>query len=192
MDVMLVIDASSSMSESTITGRSKLAAATDAAHIFVDQLHFATGDQAGVVSFNAIATLLAPLSSDRSVIDAALAGLATAQYTRLDLGISGARSELLGPHRNRDNRSVMIVLTDGRANPVPVDVAEAEAQEAKDAGVTIFTVGLGQDLDFMALEAMASRPEFFYNAPDGESLSQIYRGIAVAIPCPSSSFWGQR
>jgi hypothetical protein len=86
----------------------------------------------------------------------------------------------------------MIVLTDGRANPVPVDVAVAEATRTKDAGVTLFTIGLGADLDFAALTAMASRPAFFYSAPDGEALAEIHRGIAVAIPCPVGVFWGRR
>jgi hypothetical protein len=39
---------------------------------------------------------------------------------------------------------------------------------------------------------MASRPAFFYNAPDGEALAGIYHGIAVAIPCPVGAFWGRR
>lgn len=80
----------------------------------------------------------------------------------------------------------MIVLTDGRANPVPVSVAEDEARHAKDAGIVMFTVGLGSDLDTNALRAIASRPEWFYTAPSAEDLEGIYRGIAVEIPCPSS------
>jgi hypothetical protein len=39
---------------------------------------------------------------------------------------------------------------------------------------------------------MASRPDYFYVAPDAEQLAGIYRGIAVAIPCPAESFWGRR
>jgi hypothetical protein len=86
----------------------------------------------------------------------------------------------------------MIVLTDGRANPVPVSVAEDEARAAKDAGVLLFTVGLGDDLDTDALRRMASRPDYSYVAPDAEALAGIYRGIAVAIPCPADAFWGRR
>jgi hypothetical protein len=74
----------------------------------------------------------------------------------------------------------------------PVNGAVAEPTRAKEAGVTVFTIGLGADLDFAALTAMASRPAFFYNAPDGEALAGIYHGIAVAIPCPVGAFWGRR
>ena len=127
-----------------------------------------------------------------ALLDAALTRIVMHSLTRIDLGIATARTELAGPRHRPTNTPVMVVLTDGRANPVPVDVAVAEAQRAKDASVTVFTIGLGQDLDFAALTAMASRPEFFYNAPDGEALAGIYRGIAVAIPCPAGAFWGRR
>jgi hypothetical protein len=87
----------------------------------------------------------------------------------------------------------MIALTDGPLNnPVPVDVAVAEAARAKDAGVVLFTVGPGQDVDMPALAAMASRPEYAYLAPDAEALAGIHRAIAVTIPCPKKVWWGRR
>ncbi len=43
-----------------------------------------------------------------------------------------------------------------------------------------------------ALAAMASRPDGYYHAPDGEALAEIYRQIAVALPCPAGAFWGGR
>jgi Mg-chelatase subunit ChlD len=180
------------MQEHTTAGRTKLEAAVAAARTFLDQLHFDRGDQAALVAFNSTATLLAPLTTDRGALNAALAGIATAQYTRLDLGIAAARTELAGPHHQAANTPVMVVLTDGRANPVPVSAAEAEARAAKDAGVVVFTIGLGTDLDIEALRSMATRPEYFYAAPDAEALAGIYRGIAVAIPCPVADFWGRR
>jgi hypothetical protein len=61
---------------------------------------------------------------------------------------------------------VLIVLTDGLNNPVPVDVV----------------------VDAPALVAMASRPEYAYLAPDAEALAGIYRAIAVTIPCPKEAW----
>ena len=191
-DIALVIDASSSMTELTPAGRSKLAAAVEAAGTFLDQMHFDAGDQAAVVTFNSDATLLAPLTTTRALLDAALGAITTAQFTRIDRGIAVAREELASTRHRPGNTPVMIVLTDGRANPVPVSVAEVEARQAKDAGIIIFTIGLGNDLDTEGLRAIASRPEWFYSAPSAEELAGIYRGIAVAIPCPASVFWGQR
>jgi hypothetical protein len=39
---------------------------------------------------------------------------------------------------------------------------------------------------------MASRPEWYHEAPDAEALAGIYRTIAVTIPCPTEAFWGRR
>ncbi len=192
MDVVLVIDASSSMLEPTVTGRSRLSAAIEAAQVFLDQVRLGAGDQAAVVMFNNDAWLAATLTTDRSALDTALEGIQTAQFTRIDRGIAIARQELLGSRRNEDSTPVMIVLTDGRANPVPVDVAIVEARLAKEAGVQLFTIGLGADLDAEALAQMASLPEWFYVAPDAEDLVDIYRAIAVTIPCPMGNFWGVR
>ena len=86
----------------------------------------------------------------------------------------------------------MVVLTDGRANPDSPEVAVARAGEAKAAGIVVFTVGLGQELDFVALERMASRAEYFYHAPDAGELRAIYEAIAVEIPCPAGRYWGRR
>jgi hypothetical protein len=192
VDVTLVLDASSSMLELTAAGRPKLEAAVAAASTFLDQLHFDRGDQAAVVTFNSSATLLAPLSADRGALNAALGGITTAQFTRIDLGIAAARSALAASGRRGSNLPVMIVLTDGKANPVPAEVAVGEVSAAKADGVVVFTVGLGAELDTEALRSMATRPEYFYTAPDAEALAGIYRGIAVAIPCPVAGFWGRR
>lgn len=62
----------------------------------------------------------------------------------------------------------------------------------KGGGVAVFTIGLGDDIDTAALIAMASRPAFAYRAPGAEDLANIYRAIAVAIPCPATGFWGGR
>jgi hypothetical protein len=71
-------------------------------------------------------------------------------------------------------------------------VAVEEARLAKAAGVTVFTIGLGQDLDFEALARMASRREDFHVAPGAEELAGIHRGLAVALPCPAERFWARR
>ena len=115
----------------------------------------------------------------------------TAQFARIDRGIAVARDELASLRRLAGNLPVLIVLTDGQSNPVPVDVAVAWAAWAKVADVVMFTVGLGQDVDARALAAMASRSEYAYLAPDAEDLAGIYRAIAVTIPCPKEVRWGR-
>jgi len=67
-----------------------------------------------------------------------------------------------------------------------------EAAAAQAAGVTVFTIGLGTDLDLEPQLQMASQPAYFHRAPDGEDLQAIYKAIAVAIPCLPEHFWGGR
>ena len=192
VDAALVMDASSSMLELTVTGRPKLAAAVEAARSFLDQLRLDEGDQAAIVSFNSDAWLRAPLTGDRAVLDGALDGVQTARFTRIDRGIEVAREELATARHRTGSTPVIVLLTDGKANPVPVEAAVEQARLAKEAGAVVFTVGLGDELDAEALAQMASRPEFFYTAPDAEELAEIYRAIAVTIPCPATAFWGRR
>jgi len=204
IDVVLVIDASSSMADLTRAGRPKIDAALDAARAFLDLLALdeansdpgapgADGDQAAIVAFNADAWLLAPLIDDRSALDAALDTVTLAQQTRLDRAVAVGAEALADTSRRRaGNVPVLVLLTDGRANPVPVDAAVAEAAAAKAAGVTLFTIGLGEEIDAEALAAMASTPSGFLSAPDAEDLAAAYTQVARSIPCPANAWWGAR
>ena len=191
-DVVLVVDASTSMLETTAAGRSKLAAAIAAAGTFLDQLRLDAGDQAAIVSFNADADLRTELTADRPTLDTALASITPASQTCLVCGVDVAATELASDRRRADNTPVLILLTDGLSNPRPASEAVQRAAEAKAAGVVIHTIGLGDTLDFGALEAMASEPDDFHRAPDAEDLAAIYAQIAVEIPCPPSRYWGRR
>ncbi|MFN8424536.1 MAG: vWA domain-containing protein, partial [Anaerolineae bacterium] len=190
LDILLVLDASTSMRELTRAGRPKIDAAVAAARDFLTRLNLApNGDRAGLVSFNAAATLDSPLTADRAALDAALGRVALAQFTRIDLGLDAAAAELAGPRRRADATAAVILLTDGRSNPVPVSEAERAAGVVKAAGARLFTIGLGQDVDAEALRAMASQAADYFEAPDGEDLGAIYGSISAALPCAPYSYW---
>lgn len=192
IDVVLVLDASTSMRDPTRAGRPKLDAARSAATLFLDELDL-PGDRAAIVGFNATAWLAAPLTGDRVALDAALAGLPVAQFTRIDLGLHAALDELRGSRGVPGRQTAVIVLTDGRNNPEPIASAVAAAAAVKAAGVRLFTIGLGDDVETDALREMASRPTDYFPAPDGEDLAAVYRAIAGAFdPCPPERFWPRR
>ncbi len=195
-DVVLVIDASTSMAEQlTSAGRWKLDAAIEAARLFLGLLEL-PADQAGLVVFNDRAELLQALTGRRWELEAALARIPAhvRKQTRIDLGIELGREQLTGERRKAENQAVLVLLTDGLANPVPASVAVARAAEAKRQQITIFTIGIGPEteLDIAELRQMASRPEYFYRVPDAEDLASIYQRIALAIPCPAEMYWGRR
>jgi len=190
LDVILILDASTSMADLTRAGRPKIDAAVAAARDFVARLALAPdGDHAALVAFNVAATLEAPLTADRAALDAALDGIALAQFTRIDLGLDAAAAELASTRRRPGATAAVILLTDGRSNPVPVSEAERAAEAVKATGARLFTIGLGQDLDADALRRMASRPQDYFEAPDGEDLAAIYEVIAAALPCPPYAHW---
>jgi Mg-chelatase subunit ChlD len=194
VDAVLVLDASQSMLEAAAPGspQTKLDASREAARAFLDVLHLDQGDQASLVAFNAQATLLTGLTTDRSALDAALASIVPAPQTCLVCGVDAGAIELTSPRHKPGNAPVLILLTDGRSNPRPVSEAVVRAAEAKSVGVRVYTIGLGSELDEAALRAMASGAGAYFHAPSGQELAGIYREIAVDIPCPAGAFWGGR
>lgn len=194
VDVALVLDASQSMLEPAAPGspQTKLDAALNAARAFLDALRLDQGDQAAIVSFNSRAILLTGLTGDRPVLNAALSAIMSSPQTCIVCGLDTGARELAGPRRQSGNLPVLILLTDGRSNPQPASEAVARAAAAKAAGIRLYTIGLGADLDEAALREMVSGEGAIFHAPSGAELAGIYREIAVDIPCPSGAFWGGR
>ncbi|MEO8083258.1 MAG: vWA domain-containing protein [Ardenticatenales bacterium] len=191
-DVVLVLDASTSMREDAGGGTTKMAASLFAAKVFIGELQLAEGrDRAAIVSFNDEARVMQNLTQDRTALDAALDAIVLSPQTCLPCAVDVAESVL--DHGAADGRlrtKTMILLTDGRSNPRPVAEAVARAALAKQHGILLFTIGIGQELDVDALQAMASQPPFFFRSPDASDLERIYVEIASLIPCPA--FWPQR
>lgn len=181
-DVAIVLDASTSMLEQSGT-MTKLEAAKFAAKAFVSQL--GPSDQATIISFNSDVYMQQTLTSDKAPLEAAIDRISVSMQTRLDLGVQKAYQELTSQRHKPDNNKVMIVLTDGRANPVPVSEAVARASEAKVSGIRIFTIGLGADLDVDALRTMATKPSDFFQTTDASTLASIYRQVAFSLSCPT-------
>ncbi len=189
-DVVLVLDTSSSMAAGTRAGRSKIDAAREAALGYLALLKLDDGDRAAVVTFDATAQVAEHLSSRRPALEIALRDASLGTQTCIPCAMEAAAAELAPPRRRVGNTPVIVLLTDGRSNPRPASEAVDLAVRAKDSGIVIYTIGLGDDLELDALLAMASRPSFFLRAPDGEDLAAIYASIAVEVPCPAARYRG--
>lgn len=182
-DVVLALDTSGSMNDPTEPGGpSKLAAARAAATDFLNLLAF-PGDQAGIVSFSGTAVLQHPLSSNRASLIAALQGNVSGG-TRIDLALAEARQELTSVRHLSGNTPTLILLTDGQPNGSDEAAVLADATLAKAAGITIYTIGLGADVNESLLREVASMPAQYFRAPSTADLSQIYEEIAGSISCP--------
>lgn len=190
VDVAIVIDTSTSMSETTGGGVTKIDAAIDAGLGFVDLLKFpdqGVADQVTVIGFNDEAQLALPLSPDKAAIQAALQNLAGMQEqgTRINRGLDAAYEQLVGPsHRSENNRAIILV-TDGFQTGVGATNQEVidAANRAKAENITVWTVGLGSSVDADLLRDAATSPDHFKLAPTAEGLRLIYEEIARLVPC---------
>ncbi len=206
VDVVLVIDVSSSMRRGAGDGGTKLEATIRAARAFVDRFEpDPARGRIAVVAFNERAWLAQPLTSDRAAVGAALDTLAgvVAEGTRLDLGLL-AGADALGPVDPARWRA-MIVLTDGVPNRVPTptaggsqeDTVLAAAARVRAADITVHTVGYGRaDAPDLAdrilpalLRAMAGAPERYHETDDAAALAEVFRVLASALWCPLGSGW---
>ncbi len=190
-DVVLVTDTSGSMALPAAgeEGPTRLEAAVEAAGRFVTGLlEDQDGNRVALVSFDEQSRLVQGLTGDLAAVRQALAGLETFQGTRIDLGIAEALDELTGERSAPDHNRVMVLLTDGRVADESIEAASIDAAaRAKDAGILVLAIGLGneQDVDFELLSAVASRPDLVFQAPTAAELEAIYSQIAYTIECPN-------
>jgi hypothetical protein len=176
-DIVLAVDTSSSM-----LAEGKLDAALGAAATFVGLVD-SSRDQVGVVAFDTAARTVVGLTRDRARVSAALAGLTTAEGTRLDLGLETALDELSGSRARPRARRVLILLTDGRPDALAGARIDAALRRLRGSGTLAFAIGLGSDLDTSLLLRVAGDASRYYPAPVKTDLERIYRRIAETLPC---------
>jgi len=165
----------------------------EAASFFVNQLN--EGDQGALVSFGTTASdpIDSFLTKDFDALKLAISAIAVhstgTQQTNIMDGIQKAQQELISVRHKEDSGKVMVVLTDGVATEptmigdlkFPETSALAVAGESKAMNISIFTIGLGKDLNIEFLKQVASSSDEFYLAPTTNDLTNIYRQIATKI-----------
>lgn len=194
-DVVLVMDASSSMARNTRDGTSKIDAATQAAHTLIHLMELADSTaRIAVVGFNDrswIEASLGPAADAR----AALTRLKTqmAEGTRLDLALSTTSALIASRGSTTDRRAMVILLTDGLPNHVPpaedgtVETTVLRAASyLKSLGPAVHTVGFGEPGDFNAqlLRDIASGAEKFHAETSAAGLQRLFAVLATGAGCP--------
>jgi Tol biopolymer transport system component len=176
-DILLVVDRSGSMADNNKLNDAKAAVTTFA------NLTNAPPDQLGLVSFSTSATLDQPLTTNKAAVISATQALAAGGSTRIDLALLQARLELTSTRHIISHAKIIILLTDGLQSQTGNDPVLAEAAAAKAEGATIFTIGLGPDVDASLLQQVATSPAHYFFAPSGAQLQAIYEQISAAINC---------
>ncbi len=176
LDVALVVDTSSSMAGE------KIEAARSALQSFVGIIDLVPGgDRAALVHFDAQARVLTALTDDRALVEAGIQSLETAQGTRIDLGLERAIEALAGTGDDPRRVPMIILLSDGRQDEVDPVIEAADRAQA--AGIVVYAIGLGQDVDADLLQRAAGQRQRYRFAPTPADLRAIYEGIAGEIPC---------
>lgn len=181
IDLLLLLDTSSSMAEVTGAGRSKLAAAAAGIRALAGVL--GPADRLGLMAFDVGPRLVAPLATDPTGLLAALPGLQLASGTRVDLALKEAGDLLAAVQDRPGSQKAVILLTDGRVDEGAAGDAIATAAGLRNSGVLIQAIGLGSDVDRPLLEAIAGGPDGVALTDDAEALGELYLRAARLLPC---------
>jgi Mg-chelatase subunit ChlD len=195
LDAMLIMDRSESMDwDGNATYGSRLADAKAAAKEFIGLLN-SEYDRVGLVSFSGdggdygSVTLDEALTDDFSVVSDSIDGLIA--YGATDIG--DAIDLAIKVETEEDDTSeavrIGILLTDGSANrpngrgygedPMDVQYAIDKAKEADGEDITIYTIGLGSEINETMLQEIAdiTGGKYYYTL-DSTDLEDIFKEIA--------------
>ena len=166
LDLALVLDSSGSMSWNDPQGLRKTASKS-----FVDAL--LPEDRSAVVDFDFGARVVQGLTSDKTAVKQAIDTIDDFGGTNIGAGVSAGNQILLGngdPSRAR----MMILLTDGEGS-----YSSSLTTQARNAGITIYTIGLGTSVDHALLAGIASGTGGTYtNVRTAAELPEVFRRLA--------------
>jgi len=196
IDIMMVLDNSTSMAAEDLRPHNRLAVAKESVAAFIQGRK---NDRMGLVVFAGRGYTACPLTLDTDVLLGLLSTVELAQKdegTAIGMGLSLALNRL----RSSDAQSkVAVLLTDGRNNRGEIDPSTAAAL-AKTFGIKVYTVGVGTrgevpypvedpvlgkryvylraDLDEDTLQGIASATGGrYFRATDRDSLVEIFKEI---------------
>jgi VWFA-related protein len=168
--ISLVLDRSGSMAGEF------LSQAKTAASDFVANLGL--GDRVALVTFDSVINLAQDFvqekASVRELIASLTAGSNTALYDAVLFALEAVKKQA-------SPRKAVITLTDGKDTHSQATIDDC-LRVAKEAGIPIFVIGLGQSLNEDILRAIAeSSGGGYFPAPQARDLLEIYRRISSQL-----------
>jgi len=159
----------------------RINAAKDAAKYLMDLM--SDGDQLGLVSFAATASLdrqltLLDTKENRDSIRSAIDSLIATGATAMGDGIHVAKEELTSERHRLGAIPAMVLFTDGMwtsgSNPIQ------RANEAEDAGIKIYVIGLGRVDHSILIEIKNITGGDYLYAPSASELKSMYQSMIAA------------
>jgi hypothetical protein len=193
--VLLVLDASGSMSQRMPDGRSRLEAAKFAAADVLSKLPLDTrvglrvyGHQAKTADRNCDDTaLVAPLDTverNREPLGAALATVQARGYTPISLSLQRAASDLSA---EAGSERIVVLLSDGRETCKSDPCGVALALAAADARLVVHSIGLGVDAAArtqLQCIASAARGTYYDANTRGELIERLGQAVVAKAVQP--------
>ena len=191
VDVALVLDRSGSMIFLGTDPPQPLTDVKDTALYFVNQL--GGNNRHSLISFANEARVDALLGVDIENMRQAIRNMSIAangvQNTNIGAGIMTAREELNSAKHREGADKALVLLTDGVANlpsrigtrNYPEIYAIESAELARGDGISLYTIGLGKDINMDFLKTLATTTAEAYFAPSTKELNDIYNQIAIKI-----------
>ena len=194
IDIMLVLDTSSSMRETDLVAKkNRLLVAKDAARSFVERR---PDDRIGLVGFARYPDLRCPPTLDRVALTRMIDDLVMVERDGPEdaTGIGTAVAKAAESLRRRESRArVLVLLTDGEENVGTADAPEEiaplhAAQLCQDLGIRVYAIAAGKGktdsdgrrvpIDTGPLRRMAKRTAGrFFEVDDGVTMNEVYAAI---------------
>jgi len=181
-DIMLLLDRSGSMNEESASPPQPFTSVKNAASDFVDLL--GTQTRLGLVTFATNANVNQRMSFNHADTSADINRIFIRPkdetgFTNIGAAVRLARKQLTAG--NQDREKVMILLTDGKANkpddPGGEAYARQQVSQAKQAGITVYTIGLGSQVNQAFMSSIASSPDKYLQVADRTVLTNVYERI---------------
>jgi hypothetical protein len=190
VDLALVLDKSGSMKTESLDPPEPFSTVKITAQNFINNL--SDKDQVSIASFGDNGSVDGVLSADKTLAVQAIESLSlgtTSQQTNITEGLKSGWIELNSSAAKPENRKVLVLLTDGAPTAprstttpdFPKISAEAAAREIASSSVTIFTIGLGKDVNEGFLKNLSGDDKRYFFAPNKDVLSSIYKNIGSAL-----------
>lgn len=186
-DVLLAIDLSGSMNNDGGNPPQPVTSVLASAQAFAERL--SASDQAGLITFATNATTQSTLTRDLNTLSATIAELKIDPEEETGSTNQGeafirAIEEFNSERHSQEARKVLVLLTDGLAtapDEEPEAFALQNAQLAKESGITVFAIGLGEQVNMEFVTQLASEPALAYKAISSTDVDAIYQGITSSL-----------
>lgn len=137
-------------------------------------------DSVAIVVFGSEVHVLQPFTTDRAAASAVIERLGPSPVGGTKLYDATAVSSNLAAQSGAHRRAV-VLLSDGQDNASGF-AREATLAAAEPLGVPVFTIGLGEDIDWGYLEALAEKSGGrFAGAPTPQDLATLYQQVAELL-----------